>query len=572
MSESLAARLMTLSMNRRRFTILAGVGTMSLLAACDDDGDDDDVAADPDPDDDEEDMVDEPDDDEVEEPDDDDEEVDEPDEEEPDDEEDDDAAEPVEGVELIIGANNEPNTMDPHYSIGRHTEVFHVNIFDSLVKRDIENEIIPGLAESWEQLDDTTWEFHLREGVTFHNGDDFTAEDVEFTINRVIDPETEATIVGQFSTVEGAEAVDDYTVHVTTFEPDIMILSRLSELYGSILPKNHLEDVGTEVFSEDPVGTGAYRMVEWAIDERIVLERNEDYWGGAPEVERVTVRTILDDSTRISSLQAGEVDMINAVPFIRIDEIENDPDLKVATAPSPRVFHVHIDPREAPFDDVRVRQALNYAVDVDAIVESVLRGYGRPLATFVDSASTCFDPSIEPYGYDPDRARELLEEAGYPDGFDTRFYSFTGSIADHNTPAEAVVDYLRAVGINVEMEVMEFGALGPLRLDDQLGPLWIYSFGNWAAEEPYLVDWYMQQGASAHYTNDEIYALSDEMSQTFDVEERCRLSSEMQQILKDDAGFIFLHQGEQVFAMREGVDYDPRPDEMFELSSLSVSS
>jgi peptide/nickel transport system substrate-binding protein len=568
MRESIEKALITPRLNRRQFALFLGAGAATLLAACGDDDDDEPAVPgvdDDDDDDDDETPTPEP----VDDDDEDDEDQETP---EPDDDEDDDDVDDREAVELIIGASNEPNTMDPHYSIGRHTEVFHVNIYDSLIKRDVDNEFFPGLAESWENLDERTWQFSLREGVTFHNGDPFTADDVEFTITRILDPETQANTAIQLSTISHAEVIDDYTVNIVTHEPDVMVLARLTELYGVILPKNYVEEVGAEVVAQNPIGTGPFQFVEWATNERIVLEANPDYWRGRANVDRVTVRPILDDSTRISALQAAEVDMINAVPFVRIPELENDPEIEVKTAASPRIFYVNIDPREAPFDDVRVRQAMNYAVDVEAIIDSILMGYGNQLATVINTQSFGYDQSIEPYPYDPDRARELLTEAGYPDGFETQFDAFTGSIADHSRIAEAVVEYLRQVGINAEMNMMEFGAFGPLRLGNQLAPLWIYSFGNWAAMEAYVLEWMTMGDASAFYQNDELDALIEEYNVTFDEDERLEIASEMQRILKEDAGFIYLLEGEQVFAMRSHVSYDPRPDEMFELYSLSVTS
>ncbi len=475
-----------------------------------------------------------------------------------------------ETAEVTIGMSNEPNTLDPHLAIGRHSETFLMNLYDSLVKTGPDNTFLPGLAESWEQLDPTTWQFQLREGVTFHNGEPFTAEAVKFTFERVLNPETEATTASLLSTLERVDIIDPMTVNIITNQPDIMFLQRISELYGPILPPRYVQEAGADALADAPIGTGPFMLTEWVRNERLVLEAYQDYWAGPPRVSRITVRPILEDATRISALLAGEVQLINAVPYVRIAELEANPDLRVETVPSPRVFFVVIDPREAPFDDVRVRQALNHAVDVDAIITSLYMGYATRLATVVDTGALGHDPSIVPYEYDPDRARELLAEAGYPDGFETNFDAFTGSIADHSQAAQAIVDYLRNVGINANLNMMEFGAFGPVRVGNEAGPLFIYSFGNWAGEPSFMIEWMMQGDASLFYQNPEILALLEEASANFNPDERTEIYAEVQRMLREDAGFIYLFQAESVFAMQQDISFQPRPDELFDLYPLEV--
>ena len=472
--------------------------------------------------------------------------------------------------EVTVGMSNEPNTLDPHQVLGRHSETFLMNIYDSLVKSGPDNTFLPGLATSWEQIDDLTWEFALREGVTFHNGEPFTAEAVKYSFDRALDPEVESPTASLLGTIDNVEVIDDFTVRITTNQPDIMFLQRISELYGPIIPPAYVEEVGLDRFGLEPVGTGPFKFVEWVKNERLVLEANEDYWGGPPKVSRVTVRPILEDATRISALQTGEVQLINAVPYIRIPELEGNPNLRVETVPSPRVFFVVIDPREAPFDDPRVRQALNHAIDVDAIINSLYLGHATRLATVFDTGSLGYNPDLAPLEYDPEKAKQLLAEAGYPDGFETTFNAFTGSIADHSQAAQAITDYLRNVGINVNLNMMEFGAFGPVRVANEAGPLFIYSFGNWAGEPSFMLQWMMQGDGSLFYQNQEILDLLEEASANFDTEERKEIYDKVQQLLLEDAGFIYLFQADAVFAMQQNINFQPRPDELFDLYSLEV--
>jgi peptide/nickel transport system substrate-binding protein len=310
-----------------------------------------------------------------------------------------------------------------------------------------------------------------------------------------------------------------------------------------------------------PNGTGPYMLTEWAKNERLVLEAFPGYWRGPAPVSKITVRPILEDAARVAALQTGEVDFIANVPYERIAELSADPNLTVKTIATPRVFFVGIDPRVKPFDDVRVRQALNYAVDVDAIISALYLGHATRLATAVPTAAFGYDASVTPYPYDPAKARELLAQAGYANGLSVEFDSFTGSIADHSRPAEAIVEYLRQVGIDVKLNVFEFGAFGPRRVANQVSPLHIYSIGNAYFEPAWVIKWMQQQNLGLFYRNEEIYSLCNQAESTFDAGARVPIYAKVQQLLKDDAGFIFLFQNDAVFAMNKKVSYEPRADE-----------
>ena len=466
------------------------------------------------------------------------------------------------GNSLTMALSAEPNTFDPHLTVGRNTQIFIANVFDGLTARDASARIQPALATEWGFLGDgSSWQFKLRQGVTFHNGDPFNAESVKYTLERAINPDTKSTISSELSTIAGVDVVDASTVVVRTKQPDIMIPDRLGELYGGMLSPTHTMATDAATLATKPNGTGPFMLTEWVKNERLVLQANPSYWRGPASVSQVTVRPILEDAARIAALQTGEVDFISNVPYERIAELEADPSLVVKTVGTPRVFFVGIDPRVTPLNDVRVRQALNYAVDVDAIISALYLGHAKRLATAVPTAAFGYDAGVTPYPYDPARARELLAEAGYPNGFSVEFDSFTGSIADHSRPAEAIVEYLRQVGIDVKLNVFEFGAFGPRRVANQVSPLHIYSIGNAYFEPAWVIKWMQQQNLGLFYRNEEIYSLCSQAEATFDASARVPIYSKVQQLLKDDAGFIFLFQNDAVFAMKRNVSYTPRADE-----------
>jgi peptide/nickel transport system substrate-binding protein len=472
--------------------------------------------------------------------------------------------------EVKIGLAAEPNTFDPHLTVGRNTQIFIVNVYDGLTARDGQGNLVPALAESWKRLNPTTWQFALRRGVKFHNGDDFNAECVKFTLDRAINPETKSTISSELGTIAGTEIVDPFTVNVTTKAPDFLLPVRLGELFGLMLSPKHTHAVGKEGIATRPNGTGPFKLVSWEKNDKMVLEANEAYWRGAPKVKRIVVRPILEDAARIAALQAGEVDLIAPVPYVRIAELKRSDKLLIKTVAAPRIFHVTIDVRKPPFDNVKVRQALNYAVDVNAILKTLYFGYGTRLATIVDKGGLGYDPSVQPYPFDPAKAKALLAEAGVPNGFDTEFDSFTGSIADHSKPAEAIVGFLQKVGVRAKQNVFEFSAFGPRRVQNQTAPLFIYSIGDAYLEPSWVIRWMTQGGLGMHYKNAKLDEMLARIEATDDPKKRAPLYSDVQKLLKEEAPFIFLYQADAVFGMSTRIDYTPRPDETQWLYPLGI--
>ncbi|MBI1847714.1 MAG: hypothetical protein HYR86_12170 [Candidatus Rokubacteria bacterium] len=463
--------------------------------------------------------------------------------------------------EVKIGLAAEPNTFDPHLTVGRNTQIFIVNVYDGLTARDAQGHLVPALAESWKRLSPTTWQFALRRGVKFHNGDDFNADCVKFTLDRATSPETKATISSELSTIASTEIVDPFTVNVITRTPDFLLPVRLGELFGLMLSPKHTAAMGKEAIATRPNGTGPFKLVTWSKNDQMVLEANEGYWRGAPKVKKIVVRPILEDAARVAALQAGEVDLISPIPHARIAELKRSDKLVIKTIAAPRIFHVTIDVRRPPFDNVKVRQALNHAVDVNAILKSLYFGYGTRLATVVDKGALGYDPSVQPYPFDPGRAKALLAEAGFPNGFEAEFDSFTGSIADHAKPAEAIVGYLQKVGLKIKQNVFEFSAFGPRRVQNKTAPLFIYSIGNAYLEPSWVIRWLTQGGLGMHYKNAKLDEMLTRIEATDDPKKRAPQYADVQRLIKDEAPFIFLFQADAVFGMSTRIDYTPRPDE-----------
>src|SRR5256885_2519495 len=250
--------------------------------------------------------------------------------------------------EAKIGLAAEPTASDPHLTVGRNPQIFIANVYDGLTARDVQGNLVPALADSWKRLNATTWQSALRKGVKFHNGDDFNADSVKFTLDRATNPETKATISSELSTIVGTEIVDPFTVNVVTKTPDFLLPVRLGELYGLMLSPKHTNAMGKEAIATKPNGTGPFKLVTWAKNEKLVLEANESYWRGAPKVKTIIVRPILEDAARIAALQTGEVDLIAPVPHVRIAELQRNDKLVIRTIAAPRRSEEHTSELQSP--------------------------------------------------------------------------------------------------------------------------------------------------------------------------------------------------------------------------------
>ncbi|HEX7041370.1 MAG TPA: ABC transporter substrate-binding protein [Trueperaceae bacterium] len=325
----------------------------------------------------------------------------------------------VQGSDTLVVGMRTDNllTFDPAMYRSRDTEAVLRNIFDSLVGATPEGQVVPMLAREWRAVDDTTFEFDLVEGVTFSNGEPLTAEDVVFTFERII---TEGGVDGQTSPragllgpIDSVEAVDDHTVRFHYRETFPQGLLEQALVHFQIVPKDYMEEVGVAGFTQQPIGSGPFVYVGGSLDSQVTLQRNESYWQGPPPLQTLVFRMMPEPSTRVAALLSGEVQIIQEVPGDLVDRIDSAPGVSVHTAPGTRAYFIELNVSKPPFDDVRVRQALNYAIDWENILENIYRGRGQRLSTGFLPSGFGYDPDLQPYPYDPDRARELLREAGY---------------------------------------------------------------------------------------------------------------------------------------------------------------
>src|SRR5438132_3165348 len=343
------------------------------------------------------------------------------------------AAASAQPAQLVISQPAEATTMDP----GRSTQVltvnYFVNLYDTLTRWDTSLQLQPGLATSWKNVNETTWEFTLRQGVKFHDGAPLTAEDVKATLERNLQPGKTVVQPG-FATIEAVQIVNPTTIRIVTKKPDPLLLVRVAQMGAQILPARLTTDDGVKELASRPIGTGAYRFVEWVKDERLVMEANRDWWGWegrAPAIDRVIWKPIPEDFPRIVALEKGEADIITNVPPDRIKSIADGRATQILAAPSSRIVTLSINSTQPPLADKRARHALHYALDIGSIIKNLYAGQGRPFSGGVADTDFGYNASLKPYSFDPAKAKQLLAEVGRPNGIDVSLHAGTGTMVNH---------------------------------------------------------------------------------------------------------------------------------------------
>lgn len=475
--------------------------------------------------------------------------------------------------EIVIAQGTDAASLDPQLQNDAFTTSILSNVFDTLIYRNADLELEPGLATAWELVDDTTWRVELRPDVTFHNGEAFGADDVEFTLERPLGPDLASPLASRFAVIEDVEVVDDDTVLVHTTAPYPLLPARLSEWF--VLPKDYVEGTGQATLSASPVGTGAYRFVEWVKDDHLSLTAFEDHWRGAPPIRDVTFRPIPEVSTRVAALQSGDVDLITNVPAFRQDELAADDDIDVRAVPSTYFQYVGLDGTKNPaLADRRVRQAIQYATDVPEIVEFLFDGAAQQVAVPLAFGTFGLDESIEPYPHDLERARELLAEAGYPDGITLDLDAPVGRYAQDKEVAEALVGQWARAGIVVNLNLNEWSVqLTKYRSGTELEEAHYMGWGTSTFDaDDVLFGGFANRPNKTGYENDEVTRLVLEARTSLDPDERERLYAEALRIIHEDVPWVSLFQQFDIYGVREDLAWQPRPDQKIEVRTIAPTA
>ncbi|UYQ70807.1 ABC transporter substrate-binding protein [Pelagibacterium flavum] len=488
---------------------------------------------------------------------------------------------------LIVGQIAEPQSLDPQVSTAVNDFRILVNIYDGLVRyADGTLEVEPALATDWTISDDgLTYTFNLREGVTFHDGTPFNAEAVKFNFDRMLDEDHPYYDTGpfplsfNFSAVDSVNVIDEHTVEFVLTEPFAPFLSNLAYPTGLIVsPQGVMDNV--DDYGRNPSGTGPYRFVEWQSNTRVVVEANRDYWDGAPALEAVVFRPITDANTRVAEMLSGGIDVMVEVPPDNVSQFEEDSAFEVYEQAGPHVWYVMLNAQYGPFADKLVRQAANYAVNKDALVNDILQG----TATVSDSPiapafNWAYNEDLEPYPYDPDMAEQLLSEAGV-DNPEVTFYVTEGGsgMLDPITMGTAIQADLEAVGFDVTIETYEWNTFLGI-VNPGLGEDVDMAEMAWMTNDPDVLPFltlrtnaWPEAGGfnSSYYSNEEVDELLEAARVETDIEARGDLYKQMQEIVYEDAPWIFVANWQQNAVTTEAVEgFSLQPSFLLQLGDVS---
>ena len=465
---------------------------------------------------------------------------------------------------VIMGIRSSVLSLDPANYRDRVTEGVVRNIFDGLVSRDATGQVVPMIAERWENPTPNEWIFYLRKDVTFHDGSQLTADDVVFTFERIITP---GAINGDTSPRQGLvgpltaiEKLDDYTVKFVFENPYPIFLKMLP--HQQIVPKAYVEKVGDVEFANHPIGAGPFKFVDAKLDERIVLERFDDYYGEVAKVKKLAFDVIPENSSRVAALQAGEVQRIHALTPTLADELKTQNNIEVKSVNGTRVTMIEMNVEKAPFDDVRVRQAMNHAIDMDKIVDSIFGEYATRIAGSVLPGSFAENTDLTPYEYNPEKAKALLAEAGYPDGFSV----VLDTDDEQKEVAEAVAAELRKIGIDAQTRIWDAGVLQDLLLKGER-QMSINTWGNGSMDPFDLLNPKLKtkdRGNYSQYSNPRVDELLTLAETEVDEELRAQYYKEVQQIVYDEAPWVFAYTVKEIEASVAHLkNWEVYPDGMF---------
>ncbi|MCL4295445.1 MAG: hypothetical protein KJ077_06945 [Anaerolineae bacterium] len=480
---------------------------------------------------------------------------------------------PVAGVRsdqpLKVALAAEPRLLEPTIDTIKPSLLIDLTIMEPLAMNTAEGGFVPWLATSWSPTALNRWRLTLKEGVQFHNGEPFNADAVLYSLNVYKNTDGEAK--GWYDFITGAEKVDEFTVDLITAEPTTTLPPTLAFLF--IFPPQYHAQLGSDEFGQKPIGTGPWRFVEWNKGVDIKVEPNPDYWGQKPFVGEIHFRWAPDPTSRVALLETGEVHLAENIPPALIDRVENSGIARIETVKGIRKAFLRMNLETGPTADVRVRRALNHAINVEAIIETLFlgRAYGRDTGFILDGMEGHLPGRLKPYEYNPDLAKQLLAEAGYPDGFDITFHHTVGRYILDVESAEAIAAQLGEVGIKVELVGMEpgayfskisasrveglhFAASAPLFLTPLYHPLIEFELNK-----PY-----------GYGANEQTDAFTKQVLAELDTTERIKVLQEFEDyVFYEHVPWVWLWHYQDIYGVSNEINWTPRPDQIMSFEQVT---
>ncbi|HET7876972.1 MAG TPA: ABC transporter substrate-binding protein [Methylomirabilota bacterium] len=467
--------------------------------------------------------------------------------------------------EVVVAFAAEPRSLLPNTIVDWTTNNQVEHIYDRFVDRDPKTyKPIPMLATSWKVVNDTTWEFTLRKGVKFHNGEPFDAQSVKATMDYIKDPANKSHYLPRWALVKEVQIVDPTTVRFVTEKPWPGLIDRISLSDFLPMPPKALREQGVQALAQKPIGTGPFKFVQWARDEKLVLEKNPDYWQGAPDLNRVTFRFIPEFSARQAALLAGEIDIMKDVPPHAVDLIDRSGKTRVRSTVSSRINYLAlVNLKPGPMQDLRVRKAINHAVNVDELIQHVLKGRATKMCGPLSPINVDYAPGLECFKHDPARAQALLKEAGLdPTKLALTLDTPSGRYPLDKDVSLAIASQLARLGIKVNVVVNEWGTHLDKIKNRTTGDMFFLGWGP-ALDAQNTIEQLFQGSMtySSYGGNKAIDAKIAQAIAVVDPKKRLEAWAELQRMVRDEAPWVFLWQQHDLYGVANWIEWSPRADE-----------
>jgi peptide/nickel transport system substrate-binding protein len=486
---------------------------------------------------------------------------------------------------VVIAQGVDPTSLDMMNQQETPASNVGAQMFETLVERDQNLKLLPALAAELPKLvAPTTWEVKLRRGVKFHNGEDFNADSVKFSLERLANPANKLRGSSSFAPIDRVEIVDALTVRVHTKKPWPIFTNAMSFRQAAMYPPKEYAGKDTATISRNPIGTGPYKFVRWAKDEEIVMEAFPGYWAGAAKIKTVVFKPIPDDSVRVAALQNGEIDVAVNIPPHLANIIEKHPKIFLSTAPSIRTIQLMIythqmdkdhkptGPYSGPTADKRVRQAIAYAVDADEIIKSVLDGKAVRVATMLTSLHFGFDPALKPIKQDLAKTKKLLADAGYPNGIDIVLNGPQGRYVRDKEVAEAVAGQLTKAGIKTTLRTFEFvNYLNNMVYVHKAGPVWLIGWGTPTIDaETVYVPLFKSPNIFVNWHNEDFNGMAEAAQSEMDQKKRLALYHRINKLWIEEVPAVPLYQQIDLYGANRRLAWKARSDEVIRAYDMSL--
>jgi len=476
---------------------------------------------------------------------------------------------------LTILQGVDATTLDPIMHTDSPTGTIEYQIFDTLLKRNDNMELVTNIASNYKNLSETKWELTIKDDIYFHDGEKLNVDDVIYSIERILDEKLNSPRRGYYNSIISLEEQADNKLIIETEKANPILLSRLAEL--RIVPKHYIEEVGNQEFAQNPIGSGPYIFESWVKDEAITLLRNENYWNGLAEVEKVIFKPVPETSSRIMALQAGQAEIITNVPPHQIEELESSSNLEIAKVDSTRFIMLAFTMSNENVKDIKIREAINLAIDKESIINNILSNNATLSTQPVCNFDLGYNPNIKSIEYNQEKAKQLIKESGKED-IELLFYSPTGRYLMDKEVAEAIKASLEEVGIAVKLQFVDWGSYVSSIISGEINAdMWLIGWGSSTFDAgTTLKQWlHTSQTMSQYKVSEEKNKLIDDAIElglsTVDSAEREKIYHEIISDITEDIPFVNLYQQQNIYAKTNEIEWNPRSDEIIDIKNIVVN-